>query len=300
MSRILARNIARSFYANSQPEGAGATVRRCISGRNTIDPFLMCDIFEVSPPAGFPDHPHRGFETVTYMLEGINAHEDFAGNKGLIKPGGIQWMTAGRGIVHAEMPVTKSKGIQLWINLSAKDKMIEPSFQNLKDEEIKKANPEEGIEVKIIAGSSFGVKSDVFTRTPTMMLDFKLSKGKKIEQEIPKDYQGFIYVWEGSGYFGENRFKGQESYALFLDNNNGDYLPVDAADNDVRFMLFAGQPLKEPVVSYGPFVMNTEEEIFQTMSDYNKYINGFEKAKKWRSSIGDGVAGIDFEKEFKK
>ncbi|CAG8763561.1 3430_t:CDS:2, partial [Dentiscutata heterogama] len=119
---------------------------------------------------------------------------------------------------HAEMPVTKSKGIQLWINLSAKDKMIEPSFQNLKDEEIKKANPEEGIEVKVIAGSSFGVKSDVFTRTPTII-----------------------------GYFGENRFKGQESYALFLDNNNGDYLPVDAADNDVRFMLFAGQPLKEPV-----------------------------------------------------
>ncbi|CAG8503614.1 14126_t:CDS:2, partial [Racocetra fulgida] len=233
--------------------GVGATVRRCISGRNTIDPFLMCDIFEVSPPAGFPDHPHRGFETVTYMLEGTSAHEDFAGNKGLIEPG---------------------------------------------DEKIPRANPEEGIEVKVIAGSSFGVKSDVFTRTPTMMLDFKLSKGKKIEQEIPKDYQGFIYVWKGNAYFGGNRFKGQESYALFLDGNNGDFLPVDAADDDVRFMLFAGQPLKEPIVSYGPFVMNTEEEIFQTMSDYNRYSNGFEKARKWRSSIGDGVAGIDFEKEF--
>ncbi|CAG8715287.1 12048_t:CDS:2, partial [Racocetra persica] len=256
----------------AQLEGVGATVRRCISGRNTIDPFLMCDIFEVSPPAGFPDHPHRGFETVTYMLEGyiyVYLYLEMGTETRNYKLRGIQWMTAGRGIVHAEMPITKSKGIQLWINLSAKNKMIEPSFQNLSDEKIPRANPEEEIEVKVIAGSSFGVKSNVFTRTPTMMLDFKLSKGKKVEQEIPKDYQGFIYVWEGSAYFGGNRFNGQENYALFLDGNNGDYLPVDAADDNVRFMLFAGQPLKEPIVSYGPFVMNTEEEIFQTMSDYN-------------------------------
>ncbi|CAG8590759.1 42_t:CDS:2 [Funneliformis caledonium] len=294
MAGTLSRNIARSFFAKSQPEGAGATVRRCIGGSRTLDPFLMCDIFEVVPPAGFPDHPHRGFETVSYLLEGAIAHEDFVGNVGLIGPGDVQWMTAGRGVVHAEMPASKTpcRGIQLWINLAREFKMIEPSYQDLKDSEIPRAKPEPGIEVKIIAGESFGVKSTVFTRTPTMFMDFKLEKGKRVEQKIPKDYSGFIYVLSGNGYFGGNQFKGEEHHALFLENDNGDYLPIEAKDTDLRFMLFAGKPLKEPVVNYGPFVMNSEEEIFQTMSDYEKATNGFEKAKKWRSSISNGVTKL--------
>ncbi|CAG8535826.1 6344_t:CDS:2 [Acaulospora morrowiae] len=290
----LARNILKSFLAKSQPEGVGATVRRCISARNTIDPFLMCDLFEVSPPAGFPDHPHRGFETVTYMLEGTTAHEDFEGNKGLIGPGDVQWMTAGRGIIHSEMPVTKSKGIQLWVNLSSKDKKIAPSYQDLKSSQIPIATPDSGVEVKVIAGTSHGITSKIFTRTPTMLMDFKLSKGKSVVQDIPIDFQGFIFVLEGSGYFGGNSFKGNENHALYFENNGGDHINVEAKDEDVRFMLIAGKPLGEPIESYGPFVMNTKEEIAQTRHDFMNYTNGFEKARGWQSTIGYGVSNIDF------
>ena len=233
---------------------------------------MLCDVFEVTPPAGFPDHPHRGFETVTYLLEGAIAHEDFGGNKGLIGPGyvklylsimflpklitlshysDVQWMTAGRGVVHAEMPASKmpSRGIQLWINLAREYKMIEPAYQDLKDSDIPRANPEPGVEVKIIAGESFGIKSSVFTRTPTMIMDFKLEKEKKVEQKIPKGYQGFIYVLNGTGYFGGNQFKGEEHNTLFLDDDNGDYIPVEARDKDLRFMLFAGKPLEVNLIA---------------------------------------------------
>jgi redox-sensitive bicupin YhaK (pirin superfamily) len=160
-------------------------------------------------------------------------------------------MTAGRGIVHAEMPAsnTPSRGIQLWINLAREYKMIEPAYQDLKDYDIPRAKPEPGIEVKIIAGESFGVKSSVFTRTPTMILDFKLEKGKKIVQTIPKDHQGFIYVLNGIGYFGGNQFKGEEHSALFLDDN-GDHISVDAKDGDLRFVLFTGKPLKVNIINF--------------------------------------------------
>jgi len=155
-------------------------------------------------------------------------------------------MTAGRGVVHAEMPASRlpSRGIQLWINLAREYKMIEPTYQGLKDSDIPRAKPEPGIEVKIIAGESFGVKSSVFTRTPTMFMDFKLEKGKKVEQRIPKDYQGFIYVLTGNGYFGGNQFKGEEHHALFLEDDFGEIISVEAKDTDLRFMLFAGKPLK--------------------------------------------------------
>ncbi|CAG8453520.1 1001_t:CDS:2 [Paraglomus occultum] len=292
MAGSIARTISKSLFAKARPEGVGATVRRAIGGGHSyLDPFLMCDDFTVAPPAGFPDHPHRGFETVTYLLEGAIAHEDFAGNKGIIGPGDIQWMTAGKGIVHAEMPAspTPSRGIQLWLNLSADQKMIEPSYQDLKDKDIPRAQPEEGVEIKVIAGESHGVQSPVFTRTPSLMIDFSLVKGKKVRQEIPKEYRGFIYVIKGSGYFGETEYKGETAHVLFLDDNEGDHLNVEAREDDLRFVLFAGKPLNERIVQHGPFVMNADEQIYQAIRDYNYCKNGFERAKNWRSSIADGV-----------
>uniref|UniRef100_A0ACD6AAI9 Uncharacterized protein n=1 Tax=Avena sativa TaxID=4498 RepID=A0ACD6AAI9_AVESA len=171
------RSVVKKLLSEAQSEGQGATVRRSI-GRHelrNLDPFLMLDEFSVSKPAGFPDHPHRGFETVTYMLEGAFTHQDFSGHKGTIRTGDVQWMTAGRGIVHSEMPASDGvqKGLQLWINLASKDKMIEPRYQELQSKDISHAE-KDGVEVRIIAGEAFGVQSPVYTRTPTMYMDFTM------------------------------------------------------------------------------------------------------------------------------
>ncbi|CAA6659850.1 unnamed protein product [Spirodela intermedia] len=200
------RQVVKKVLSKSQSEGDGATVRRSI-GRpelKNLDPFLLLDEFSVAAPAGFPDHPHRGFETVTYMLEGAFTHQDFAGHKGTIGPATSRcWMTAGRGIIHSEMPAGEgvNKGLQLWINLSSKDKMIEPRYQELQSKDISKV-VREGVEVRIIAGESFGVKSPVYTRTPTMYLDFTLKPGAKVHQRVPEGWTSFVYVVDGEGVFG--------------------------------------------------------------------------------------------------
>ncbi|KAJ6680402.1 PIRIN-LIKE PROTEIN [Salix purpurea] len=188
------RLVTKKILAKLQHEGDGAVVRRGIgrSEQKFLDPFLMLDDFSVSPPAGFPDHPHRGFETVTYMLQGGITHQDFAGRKGTIHTGDVQWMTAGRGIIHSEMPAGEGAqtGLQLWINLSSKDKMIEPRYQELLSDDIKRAE-KDGAEVRIIAGESMGVQSPVYTRTPTMYLDFTLKPRAQVHQNIPESWNGF-------------------------------------------------------------------------------------------------------------
>ncbi|ORY05085.1 hypothetical protein K493DRAFT_275279 [Basidiobolus meristosporus CBS 931.73] len=283
------RYITNQVEAIAQPEGDGATVRRSIgtSELENFDPFLMLDEFMVEPPAGFPDHPHRGFETVTYMLDGIVAHEDFAGHQGKIGPGDLQWMTAGRGIVHAEMPQTKCHGLQLWVNLSADEKMCEPRYQELLDHEIPRVSPP-GVEavIKVIAGHSFGVSSPVVTKTPTMYLDFKVEKGFKFEQTIPESYQGFLYVLEGEAYFGSRSTLGKAHHTLTLSEEGG-VISIETKDSAVHFVLVAGEPIKEPVVQYGPFVMNNTRDIQQTFVDYQMGINGFEKAHSWQSKIAN-------------
>ncbi|PIA53673.1 hypothetical protein AQUCO_00900330v1 [Aquilegia coerulea] len=245
--------------------------------------LLNCGL-AVSPPAGFPDHPHRGFETVTYMLQGSFSHQDFAGHKGIIGTGDVQWMTAGRGIIHSEMPIGEGSqtGLQLWINLSSKDKMIEPRYQELLREDIKKAE-KDGVEVRIIAGESMGVRSPVYTRTPTMFLDFTLKPGAHLQQSIPEAWNSFVYVIEGEGIFGSlNSSPASAHHVLVL--NFGDGLNVwNKSVAPLRFVLIGGQPLNEPVAQYGPFVMNTKAEIDQTIEDYQFCRNGFEKAKYWKS-----------------
>ncbi|KAH9620469.1 hypothetical protein KSS87_016579 [Heliosperma pusillum] len=280
------RLVVKKVLAESQREGDGATVRRSIGrpGLKNLDPFLMLDEFSVSKPAGFPDHPHRGFETVTYMLEGAFAHQDFAGHKDVIRTGDVQWMTAGRGIVHSEMPVGDgvNKGLQLWINLSSKDKMIEPNYQELLREDIARAE-KDGVEVRIIAGESMGVQSPVYTRTPTMYLDFTLQPGAEFAQPIPESFNAFVYIVEGEGVFGVSKSKPILAHHCVV-LGPGDGLCVWNKSSDaLRFVLIAGQPINEPIVQYGPFVMNTQAEIEKTFEDYQLCKNGFEMAKVWRS-----------------
>ncbi|XP_042436110.1 pirin-like protein [Zingiber officinale] len=280
------RYVVKKVLARPQHEGDGAIVRRSI-GRGelrNLDPFLMLDEFSVSAPAGFPDHPHRGFETVTYMLEGAFTHQDFAGHKGTIRAGDLQWMTAGKGIIHSEMPAApgENKGLQLWINLSSKDKMMEPRYQELQSKDISKVE-RDGVAVRIIAGESFGVQSPVYTQTPTMYLDFTLSPGSQVHQRIPESWNAFVYIVDGEGVFGDPSAEAAASHhALVL--SAGDGVEVwNRAARPLRFVLIGGQPLKEAVVQYGPFVMNTQAQIQQAIEDYNYCKNGFERGKHWAS-----------------
>ncbi|KAH6768348.1 RmlC-like cupins superfamily protein [Perilla frutescens var. frutescens] len=280
------RLVAKKVLAKPQSEGEGAVVRRSI-GRpelKSLDPFLMLDEFSVSPPAGFPDHPHRGFETVTYVLQGGVTHQDFAGHKGTIRAGEVQWMTAGRGIVHSEMPAGEGThtGLQLWINLSSNDKMIEPRYQELLRDDIPKAE-KDGVEVRVIAGESMGVHSPVYTRTPTMYLDFNIKPNSEHHQMIPESWNAFAYIIEGEGVFGTPNSPPISAHHILV-LGPGEGLSVwNKSSKTLRFILVGGQPLNEPVVQHGPFVMNTQAEIDKTIEDYYYGKNGFEMARHWRS-----------------
>lgn len=200
------RKVEKTVLSVEQSEGVGARVRRSIGRKElrNLDPFLMLDEFKVRKPAGFPDHPHRGFETVSYVLEGTLAHEDFCGHSGRLKPGDLQWMTAGRGVVHAEMPVSEEPvvGLQLWVNLPVRDKMVEPAYQELKGAEIPKPS-QGGVTVAVISGEALGAKSKVFTRTPTLYLDFTLQEGAVHVQPVLSGWTAFIYTLSGSLHVGE-------------------------------------------------------------------------------------------------
>lgn len=277
------RQISRVFTPQKQAEGDGAQVRRIIGTQNlkNLDPFLMMDHFEVEYPNGFPDHPHRGFETVTYMLDGKCKHEDFKGHSGEIGPGDIQWMTAGRGIVHAEMPGTaKMEGLQLWVNLKSCDKLCEPSYQEKTASDIPKVS-RDGIEVAIIAGESLGVRSETVTRTPAYFLDFKMQPGSILAQNVNNGWNSYMYVIEGKVAVAGRELK-QGEVAVF--DKNGDGVEVRCIDK-CRFVLLAGEPIGETVVQYGPFVMNKDREIQEAMQDYRMGRNGFEGASVWRSRI---------------
>ncbi|XP_042515117.1 pirin-like protein [Macadamia integrifolia] len=280
------RLVAKRFLAQPQNEGEGAFIRRSIGSMELrrFDPFLLLDDFSITPPAGFPDHPHRGSETVTYMLEGAVTHQDFAGHEGTIRTGDVQWMTAGRGVVHSEMPAGEgpNRGLQLWINLSSKDKMIEPRYQELLGQEISRAE-KDGVDVRVIAGESIGIKSPVFTRTPAMFLDVIMKPGAELHQSIPESWNSFVYVLEGEGFFGSLKSSPDTAHHLLL-LGLGDGLSVwNKSAEPLRFILIGGQPLNEPVVQHGFFVMNSQAEIQKTFEDYRFHRNGFEKARYWRS-----------------
>ncbi|KAJ3034163.1 hypothetical protein HDV00_005382 [Rhizophlyctis rosea] len=285
------KTIDKVVVSKEQAEGVGARVRRSIGTwelRN-LDPFLMLDEFMVGKPAGFPDHPHRGFETVTYMLEGTFQHEDFAGHKGTIGPGDLQWMTAGKGIVHAEMPLGDkvATGLQLWVNLPKSAKMVPPRYQELLDKDVPRAQSEDGgVVVKVIAGESLGVSAKVHTYTPIFYLDVKMEKGKTFEQNIPADYTGFVYTLSGSARFGASGAT-PEAHSTLVMSKTGDTLKVETTDSKAHFVIIAGQRINEPIVQHGPFVMNEQKEIHQAIMDYQMGQNGFENAARWESEIAN-------------
>ncbi|XP_031584735.1 pirin isoform X1 [Oreochromis aureus] len=287
------RRVQKTVLSVEQEEGLGARVRRSIGRKElrNLDPFLMLDEFRVSKPAGFPDHPHRGFETVTYLLEGIIAHEDFCGHSGRLKSGDLQWMTAGRGVVHAEMPMSEEPvvGLQLWVNLSRQEKMVEPAYQELKGSDIPKPS-QGGVAVTVISGEALGAKSKIYTRTPTLYLDFKLQAGATHVQPVPQGWTTFIYTLSGSTHVGPDEEQQQVEPHHTVVFGDGDCVKFENKGSEVsHFVLIAGQPINEPVVQHGPFVMTTEDEIREAFRDYQNGRNGFERAPNWRSKIRDSV-----------
>ncbi|HVM82545.1 MAG TPA: pirin family protein [Candidatus Binatia bacterium] len=255
-------------------DGAGVKLTRVIGQRALpdLDPFLMLDEFGSEKGAdyigGFPDHPHRGFETVTYMLDGRMRHGDNQGHSGLLVSGSVQWMTAGRGIVHSEMPEQEDglmRGFQLWVNLPAKDKMCAPRYQEFAPEKIPVATPAPGVTVKVIAGDVAGVKGPIGgVATDPTYLDITLEKGASFTQALPKDYNAFAYVFEGKAMMGVKEIEKSQLAVL----SQGERFAVTADEESARLILVAGRPLREPVAKYGPFVMNTAEEIHQAIADY--------------------------------
>lgn len=294
----VSRSVVRNLLAVETPEGAGALVRRSIGTANlrNLTPFLMLDHFHVSKGAGFPDHPHRGQATVTYMLEGSSKHEDSAGHAGTIVTGGVQWMTAGRGIIHAEMPVHESgtpdpRGLQLWIDLPKQYKMVEPSYQELAPEQIPTAYPEGPsgpVRVKVISGKSHGVESPVRPLGGCWYFHVIFDKQATIFQEIPSGWTAFMYILKGSVRIGSETQAQKPFHTIVLSSNRDETgVSLTATEDNTEFVLIAGEPLDQTVAQYGPFVMTTREEIQNTLLDYQLGRNGFEKAHTWKSVIGN-------------
>ena len=272
--------VARVIRGRPTSDGAGVKLTRVIGGPDLpeLDPFLLLDEFGTDRAedylAGFPSHPHRGFETVTYMLDGRMRHKDNHGNEGLLTPGSVQWMTAGRGLVHSEMPEQESgrmRGFQLWVNLPARDKMTDPKYQEYAPDRIPVASPAAGVSVKVIAGQVGEVVGPIVQpATDPVYLDVALDAGTAWEHLLPEGHNAFAYVFEGEATVGE----GDDARALETREmavlGGGDLLRLRASDNGARLIVVAGRPLREPVMRHGPFVMNTKQELMQAFVDYQE------------------------------
>lgn len=294
------RAIQKSFLAHEQNEGVGARVRRSIGTpklRN-FSPFLMLDHFNSPDGTGkFPDHPHRGQETISYMLEGAMDHEDFTGSKGRINAGDLQFMTAGRGIMHAEMPVSgqKIQGMQLWVDLPKELKYTEPRYRDLRASEIPIATSDDKLTtVKVISGNSLGVESlKDLAYTPVWFLDVTIQPGGSLSQTLPLGWNAFAYTLGGVTTFsnGDSSSETVVPYhnVVFAQQGDGVNASVEeGAEEAGRFILVAGIPLDQPVVQYGPFVTNSREEVMQALQDFQGSKNGFERGLNWESEIAKG------------
>ena len=272
------RTVTKIVNATETMEGEGFLVHRPFPANalNFFDPFLLLDEMgpmELAPgeAKGAPDHPHRGFETVTYLLEGSFEHKDSQGNAGRLRPGDVQWMTAGAGVVHSEMPEKefakaggRLHGFQLWVNLPRKDKMMTPRYQDVPASKMPSAE-KDGVKVRVIAGESLGAKAAVNTRTPIMYLHFTLDKGAGVSQSVPQGYNVFAYVIAGEGVFGGGKEAKRGQMVMFGTEGDGVEIKAKTA---LSVLLIGGIPLNEPVARYGPFVMNTREEVYQAIEDY--------------------------------
>jgi len=270
------RRVERLVAGQPTSDGAGVKLTRVLTHdlQRRLDPFLMLDAFGSDNPndyiAGFPDHPHRGFETVTYMIAGRMRHRDSAGHEGLLENGGVQWMTAGRGVIHSEIPQQEQgvmEGFQLWLNLPGRDKMNVPWYRDFKAGDLPKFSTPDGVAVTVIAGSSHGVTGAV-TRDATapLYLDVHMAAGSRFEQPLPSGHNAFVYVYRGAVSVAGQAVPVQRM-AILANDAQADGVVIEAGE-DARLLLIAGQPLKEPIAQYGPFVMNTQQEIFQALNDF--------------------------------
>ncbi len=270
------RRIERLIAGRATADGAGVKLTRVLTQdlQRRLDPYLMLDAFGSDNPdeyiAGFPDHPHRGFETITYMIAGRMLHRDSAGHEGLLENGGVQWMTAGRGVIHSEIPQQQDgrmEGFQLWLNLAARDKMSAPWYRDFKADELPKVATPDGAAVTVIAGASHGLGGAV-TRdvTAPLFLDVHFSAGGRFEQPLPAGHNAFVYVYRGEVTIGGQTVPAQRM-AILANDAQADGVVIEAGE-DARMLLIAGQPLGEPIAQHGPFVMNTQQEIAVAVVDF--------------------------------
>ena len=264
-------------------DGAGVRLTRVLTGewQQRLDPFLMLDQFGSDDPkdygAGFPDHPHRGFETVTYMIAGRMRHQDSTGAQGILQNGGVQWMTAGRGVIHSEMPEQEEgrmEGFQLWLNLPSHQKMCVPWYKDIQSETIPEFSTPEGVHVRVISGESHGVQGAVARPvsdypTDPLYLDLHFSGDQTFSQPLPNDHNAFVYVYRGTAQIVDPQGRAQDVplHQMGILTNGGDGVLVRATAG-TRALLIAGRPLNEPIAQYGPFVMNTREELMQAVEDF--------------------------------
>ena len=268
------RSVERVVTGQAASDGAGVKLTRVLTQplQRRLDPFLMLDAFGTDDPqdyiAGFPDHPHRGFETITYMIAGRMRHRDSAGHEGLLQSGDVQWMTAGRGVIHSELPEQQDgrmEGFQLWLNLPAKDKLRAPWYRDIRADEIPAFTTPAGVRVRVIAGESHGVDGAVRREvTNPLYLDLELPAGTSFVQSLPATHNAFVYVYRGDADVAGTPVPAQRMALLA---NDGDGVSLHARA-DSRALLIAGEPLREPIAQYGPFVMNTHDEIVQAVHDY--------------------------------
>src|SRR5262245_25664195 len=277
------RSVRNVLPAFEPLEGAGFLVHRPFPTHSLdhFDPFLLLD--EMGPmdlgpgeAKGAPDHPHRGFETVTYLLDGKMQHRDSRGNQGRLGPGDVQWMTAGAGVVHSEMPEPefaarggRMHGFQLWVNLPRRDKLMAPRYQEVPAAGIPMARSADGrVTVRVLAGEALGERAVIDTRTPIVYLDVSLDPGTEFAQPLPTDFNAFAYVVSGRGFFGRDRRPARPHELVLFGNDGGEARVESAPREPLRVLLIAGRPLGEPVARAGPFVMNTRDEIVQAFDDF--------------------------------
>jgi redox-sensitive bicupin YhaK (pirin superfamily) len=268
------RNITRRVRGMPTSDGAGVNLTRVIGqpALDALDPFLLLDEFGTDRPedyiAGFPEHPHRGFETVTYMLDGCMRHGDNKGNSGLLTAGSVQWMTAGRGILHSEMPEQDEglmRGFQLWVNLPAREKMTDPRYQDIAPENIPEVQPADGVNVRVVAGAFGGATGPVSgVATEPLYLDIALQPGAHVSVPVPESHNAFAYVFDGADVKVGDDTLAHRELAVF---GEGDEIVLDAGAEPARLLLVAGKPLNEPVARYGPFVMNNTRQIHEAIAD---------------------------------
>ncbi|WP_457335454.1 pirin family protein [Rhizobacter sp. P5_C2] len=271
------RELERLVTGQATSDGAGVKLTRVLTQplQRRLDPFLMLDAFGTDNAddyvGGFPDHPHRGFETVTYMIAGRMRHRDNAGHEGLLQNGGVQWMTAGRGIVHSELPEQQEgrmEGFQLWLNLPADRKLADPWYRDIQSAEIPEFTTGDGSTVRVIAGESHGVAGAMQREvTQPLYLDVHLAPGARFDQVLPATHNAFVYVYRGEVEVGGAKV-GSQRMAILKNGAERDGIVLQAGDAPAKALIIAGRPLNEPIAQYGPFVMNTHEQIFQAVEDY--------------------------------